>query len=148
MTTPLSCEVSNRHRPIRVDHIDQDRHVVHGTYGIVAVNTGQKLIHYHLTLTWSSLEPSFVRIDLTDPANNWPTFWAMHHDLLRDGGRHDKHRVDHLSQQTHLIQTGNPHMWLGLNRTWVQEFTDKTEQVIRALRRPRNDPPHRAQEPT
>lgn len=114
-------------RPIHVDHIDGQHHIVHGVYGVVAISGS----HYsHLTLTWTAARPYLVDIAITSPANGDTAHWYIHRDLLRTGGRNGNVRVDHAGQVTFLVISGERRQpWISLNRDWIGDLVSHADAI-------------------
>lgn len=133
MTTP-NLAADTAHRPINIEHVGRDQHVVHGVYGLVLVNGRQPC---HLTLTWTGARPYTVHFTLTDPASGENRDLHFSRSLLRDGGAQGPVKVDAAGSITFLVVDGTTRMtWAALNQRWLVDYIAATDQLVPPGRRP------------
>jgi hypothetical protein len=118
-------------RPITVDHIQDANHVVHGVYGLASVNGDA---HAYLTFTWTVALPILVSIHVINPATGATSLIYIHRDLLRDGGKPRKIKVDFAGAIAFIEINGDINgdervAWLALNRRWLAQFIDATYAI-------------------
>lgn len=133
MTTPNLTD-GTTHRPINIEHVGHDQHVVHGVYGLVLVNGRHAS---HLTLTWTGAQPCTVHFTLTDPATGGTRDLHLGRSLLRDGGTRGTVKVDPVGNITFLVIDGTTRMtWVPLNQRWLADYIATTNQLVTPGRKP------------
>jgi hypothetical protein len=132
---PASTTAQNP-RPITVEHIQDANHVVHGVHGLASVNGDT---HAYLTFTWTAALPDLVRIHVINPATGATSLLYIHRDLLRDGGKPRKIKVDFAGDIAFIEVNGDIDgddqvAWLALNRQWLTRFVDITFAISEGAR--------------